>query len=154
MCNLWFAFSVWQLPSQQLESALNRHATLRAPLSAHASQPNIKSSLPRYSSHGFYWLTQTSVVLYEIDYNNRCYSNQNRSNTFYFKLKTLYLFQTFLFLLLVIFSFNQYVLQMFVMTFFFFFSLKRLLSFFFFSLKMREFDMSSKLVNVQTWKTF
>lgn len=36
-----------QLPSQQLESALNRHATLRAPLSAHASQPNIKSSLPR-----------------------------------------------------------------------------------------------------------
>ncbi|KAF9608576.1 hypothetical protein IFM89_010008 [Coptis chinensis] len=36
-----------QLPPQQLESALNRHANLRGPLAAHSSQPNIRSSLPR-----------------------------------------------------------------------------------------------------------
>uniref|UniRef100_A0A6N2K7K1 Symplekin C-terminal domain-containing protein n=1 Tax=Salix viminalis TaxID=40686 RepID=A0A6N2K7K1_SALVM len=36
-----------QLPPPQLESALNRTAALKAPLVVHASQPNIKSSLPR-----------------------------------------------------------------------------------------------------------
>ncbi|KAL6317735.1 hypothetical protein AAG906_030489 [Vitis piasezkii] len=36
-----------QLPAPQLESALNKHANLRGPLSAYASQPSIKSSLPR-----------------------------------------------------------------------------------------------------------
>ncbi|XP_065852529.1 uncharacterized protein [Euphorbia lathyris] len=36
-----------QLPPPQLENALNRTAPLKAPLVAHASQPNIKSSLPR-----------------------------------------------------------------------------------------------------------
>ncbi|KAJ4850033.1 hypothetical protein Tsubulata_040849 [Turnera subulata] len=42
------SFSVLlQLPPPQLENALNRNPTLKAPLVAHASQPNIKSSLPR-----------------------------------------------------------------------------------------------------------
>ncbi|KAF2306386.1 hypothetical protein GH714_017289 [Hevea brasiliensis] len=42
------SFSVLlQLPPPQLENALNRTAALKAPLVAHASQPNIKSSLPR-----------------------------------------------------------------------------------------------------------
>uniref|UniRef100_A0A2P2LXM5 Uncharacterized protein LOC105646588 isoform X2 n=1 Tax=Rhizophora mucronata TaxID=61149 RepID=A0A2P2LXM5_RHIMU len=36
-----------QLPPPQLENALNRTTALKAPLVAHASQPNIKSSLPR-----------------------------------------------------------------------------------------------------------
>ncbi|XAR50836.1 hypothetical protein NMG60_11005285 [Bertholletia excelsa] len=36
-----------QLPPAQLENALNRTAALKAPLVAHASQPNIRSSLPR-----------------------------------------------------------------------------------------------------------
>ncbi|KAJ7958867.1 Symplekin [Quillaja saponaria] len=36
-----------QLPPPQLESALNKHAKLRAPLAAYANQPSIKSSLPR-----------------------------------------------------------------------------------------------------------
>ncbi|GAV75491.1 DUF3453 domain-containing protein/Symplekin_C domain-containing protein [Cephalotus follicularis] len=42
------SFSVLlQLPPQQLENALNRTVALKAPLVAHASQPNIRSSLPR-----------------------------------------------------------------------------------------------------------
>ncbi|KAK2656710.1 hypothetical protein Ddye_009762 [Dipteronia dyeriana] len=42
------SFSVLlQLPPPQLENALNRIATIKAPLIAHASQPNIRSSLPR-----------------------------------------------------------------------------------------------------------
>lgn len=42
------SFSVLlQLPPPQLENALNRTAALKAPLIAHASQPNIRSSLPR-----------------------------------------------------------------------------------------------------------
>ncbi|KAL7095344.1 hypothetical protein ACP275_10G018300 [Erythranthe tilingii] len=36
-----------QLPITQLENALNRTQALRAPLVAHASQPHIRSSLPR-----------------------------------------------------------------------------------------------------------
>ncbi|CAA0836287.1 HEAT repeat-containing protein [Striga hermonthica] len=36
-----------QLPSAQLENALNRTPALKVPLTAHASQPNIRSSLPR-----------------------------------------------------------------------------------------------------------
>ncbi|KOM41827.1 hypothetical protein LR48_Vigan04g202500 [Vigna angularis] len=36
-----------QLPPQQLESALNRHANLRGPLASYASQPTIKSTLSR-----------------------------------------------------------------------------------------------------------
>lgn len=36
-----------QLPPPQLENALNRVASLKAPLVAHASQSNIRSSLPR-----------------------------------------------------------------------------------------------------------
>lgn len=36
-----------QLPSAQLENALNRTPALRAPLVNHASQPQIRSSLPR-----------------------------------------------------------------------------------------------------------
>ncbi|KAL7619282.1 hypothetical protein Lser_V15G00028 [Lactuca serriola] len=36
-----------QLPSPQLEGALNKYGSLRGPLAAYASQPNIKSSLPR-----------------------------------------------------------------------------------------------------------
>ncbi|KAK9270973.1 hypothetical protein L1049_026561 [Liquidambar formosana] len=36
-----------QLPSPQLESALNKHTNLRGPLAAYASQPSIKPSLPR-----------------------------------------------------------------------------------------------------------
>ncbi|KAL4606232.1 hypothetical protein ACB092_09G086800 [Castanea dentata] len=36
-----------KLPPAQLESALTRTAALKAPLIAHASQPNIRSSLPR-----------------------------------------------------------------------------------------------------------
>ncbi|KAL2340050.1 hypothetical protein Fmac_007990 [Flemingia macrophylla] len=36
-----------QLPPQQLESALNRHANLRGPLTSYASQPTVKSSLSR-----------------------------------------------------------------------------------------------------------
>ncbi|KAI7997805.1 Symplekin [Camellia lanceoleosa] len=42
------SFSVLlQLPPAQLENALNRTAALKAPLIVHASQPNIRSSLPR-----------------------------------------------------------------------------------------------------------
>lgn len=42
------SFSVLlQLPPQQLENALNRTPGLKAPLSAHAIQPHIRSSLPR-----------------------------------------------------------------------------------------------------------
>ncbi|XP_057851293.1 uncharacterized protein LOC131061569 [Cryptomeria japonica] len=36
-----------QLPAPQLENALNRHPTLRAPLASYASQPNVRSTLPR-----------------------------------------------------------------------------------------------------------
>eukprot|EP01018_Ginkgo_biloba_P002290 Gb_24672 [translate_table: standard] len=36
-----------QLPTPQLENALNRHPTLRAPLATYASQPNIRLTLPR-----------------------------------------------------------------------------------------------------------
>ncbi|EXC01150.1 hypothetical protein L484_025526 [Morus notabilis] len=36
-----------QLPPPQLESALNKHANLRSPLASFASQPNLRSSLPR-----------------------------------------------------------------------------------------------------------
>ncbi|KAL6534378.1 hypothetical protein OROHE_013303 [Orobanche hederae] len=36
-----------QLPTAQLENALNRTPALKAPLIAHASQPHIRSSLPR-----------------------------------------------------------------------------------------------------------
>uniref|UniRef100_A0A5B6YLP6 Symplekin n=1 Tax=Davidia involucrata TaxID=16924 RepID=A0A5B6YLP6_DAVIN len=36
-----------QLPSPQLESALNKYANLRGPLAAYASQPSVKVSLPR-----------------------------------------------------------------------------------------------------------
>uniref|UniRef100_A0A803NCL4 Symplekin C-terminal domain-containing protein n=1 Tax=Chenopodium quinoa TaxID=63459 RepID=A0A803NCL4_CHEQI len=36
-----------QLPQAQLEAALNKIPALKAPLAAHANQPNIKSSLPR-----------------------------------------------------------------------------------------------------------
>uniref|UniRef100_A0A9I9E091 Symplekin n=1 Tax=Cucumis melo TaxID=3656 RepID=A0A9I9E091_CUCME len=36
-----------QLPPAQLENALNKTAALKAPLVAHASQPNIQSTLPR-----------------------------------------------------------------------------------------------------------
>ncbi|XP_065010701.1 uncharacterized protein LOC135640318 isoform X2 [Musa acuminata AAA Group] len=38
---------VLQLPAAQLENALNKHPVLRPPLVEHASQPNIRSSLPR-----------------------------------------------------------------------------------------------------------
>ncbi|KAF9596937.1 hypothetical protein IFM89_014516 [Coptis chinensis] len=42
------SFSVLlQLPAAQLENALNRTAALKPPLIAHASQPNIRSALPR-----------------------------------------------------------------------------------------------------------
>lgn len=40
-----------QLPPPQLEAALNRIAALKAPLIAHASQPDIQSSLPRFINH-------------------------------------------------------------------------------------------------------
>lgn len=36
-----------QLPPPQLENALNRIAAIKGPLIAHASQPNVRSSLPR-----------------------------------------------------------------------------------------------------------
>jgi len=36
-----------QLPAAQLENAINKTPGLRVPLVAHASQPNIRSSLPR-----------------------------------------------------------------------------------------------------------
>ncbi|XP_037495674.1 uncharacterized protein LOC105630767 [Jatropha curcas] len=36
-----------QLPPPVLESALNKHSSLRSPLAAYASQPSIKTSLPR-----------------------------------------------------------------------------------------------------------
>jgi hypothetical protein len=39
---------VFQLPPAQLENALTRTGALKAPLIAHASQPNIRSSLPRF----------------------------------------------------------------------------------------------------------
>lgn len=42
---------VFQLPPAQLQNALNRTAALRAPLVAHVSQPEIRSSLPRF----FFW---------------------------------------------------------------------------------------------------
>ncbi|XP_047170843.1 symplekin-like isoform X2 [Vigna umbellata] len=42
------SFSVLlQLPPAQLENALNRISALKAPLIAHASQPDIQSKLPR-----------------------------------------------------------------------------------------------------------
>lgn len=36
-----------KLPPAQLESVLNKYASLRSPLAAHASQPSIRTSLPR-----------------------------------------------------------------------------------------------------------
>lgn len=39
---------VFQLPPAQLENVLTRTGALKAPLIAHASQPNIRSSLPRF----------------------------------------------------------------------------------------------------------
>lgn len=41
-----------QLPPQQLESALNKYASLRGSLAAYARQPSIRTSLPRYNSLG------------------------------------------------------------------------------------------------------
>lgn len=38
-----------QLPPAQLENALNRTAALKVPLIAHANQPNIRASLPRFA---------------------------------------------------------------------------------------------------------
>lgn len=40
---------VFQLPAPQLENALSKNPTLKAPLAEHAEQPNIRSTLPRYS---------------------------------------------------------------------------------------------------------
>ncbi|MBA0677519.1 hypothetical protein Goari_018923 [Gossypium aridum] len=42
-----YGLFVFQLPPPQLENALNRTAALKAPLVAHASQQNIRNSLPR-----------------------------------------------------------------------------------------------------------
>jgi len=39
-----------QLPPAQLENALNRISALKAPLIAHASQPDIQSKLPRFKN--------------------------------------------------------------------------------------------------------
>eukprot|EP00249_Psilotum_nudum_P015909 c25576_g1_i1 orf=678-986(-) len=36
-----------QLPAVQLEKALHKHPNLRPPLTAHSSQPNVRSTLPR-----------------------------------------------------------------------------------------------------------
>ncbi|EFJ23751.1 hypothetical protein SELMODRAFT_442688 [Selaginella moellendorffii] len=38
-----------QLPTAQLENALVKHPTLKTPLAAHASQPSVRSSVPRSS---------------------------------------------------------------------------------------------------------
>lgn len=45
---LLMVFFILQLPLAQLENALNRTPALKAPLVAHASQPDIRSSLPRF----------------------------------------------------------------------------------------------------------
>ena len=39
---------VLQLPQAQLENALNKTAALKQPLIAHASQPDIQPTLPRF----------------------------------------------------------------------------------------------------------
>jgi symplekin len=44
---------VCQLPAPQLENALNKNPVLKAPLVEHASQPNVRSTLPRFVS----WLS-------------------------------------------------------------------------------------------------
>jgi len=36
-----------QLPAPQLENALSKNPTLKAPLVEHAEQPNVRSTLPR-----------------------------------------------------------------------------------------------------------
>lgn len=50
--HLYLCIRCLQLPPPLLESALNKHANLRSPLATYASQPSIKTSLPRYSSNG------------------------------------------------------------------------------------------------------
>lgn len=52
-----------QLPPPQLENALNRTAALKAPLIAHASQPNIRSSLPRFNQKLLKYLRKTHLFL-------------------------------------------------------------------------------------------
>jgi len=41
----WHMF--FQLPAPQLENALSKNPTLKAPLVEHAEQPNVRSTLPR-----------------------------------------------------------------------------------------------------------
>lgn len=43
------AYVFFQLPAPQLENALSKNPTLKAPLAEHAEQPNIRSTLPRCS---------------------------------------------------------------------------------------------------------
>ncbi|KAK2392464.1 HEAT repeat-containing protein [Trifolium repens] len=50
-----------QLPPQQLESALNRHANLREPLASYANQPTVKSSLSRSTLAVLGLATETHV---------------------------------------------------------------------------------------------
>ncbi|CAJ2643153.1 unnamed protein product [Trifolium pratense] len=50
-----------QLPPQQLESALNRHANLRVPLASYANQPTVKSSLSRSTLAVLGLATETHV---------------------------------------------------------------------------------------------
>lgn len=46
----------YQLPAAQLENALHRSPALKAPLIAHASETNIRSSLPRFFSMLFFFI--------------------------------------------------------------------------------------------------
>jgi symplekin len=54
----------FQLPAPQLENALSKNPILKAPLVEHATQPNVRSTLPRFSLFSLYlipWMWCSSV---------------------------------------------------------------------------------------------
>lgn len=54
----------FQLPPAQLENALNKTAALKAPLVAHASQPNIRSTLPRlWDNYGIFIVVSFLLIM-------------------------------------------------------------------------------------------
>lgn len=47
-CDSIFFPRIFQLPAAQLENAMNRLPALKAPIVEHASQPSIRTTLPRF----------------------------------------------------------------------------------------------------------
>lgn len=67
-CSEDFVICCLQLPPPQLESALNKYANLRGPLSAFAGHPSTRATIPRYSSLYFYYDSTIFLIISETLY--------------------------------------------------------------------------------------